>query len=186
MEDNKKHISDKTISHYIVSSHTIESKEWTPEYAHKVALANLYECLMRGKELFKEDFFIELQTVRDTLVVGRIKKKWIPKFTCPTPNYDQTVFHYKKKEDELYVVWVLPDRNSSFEILANAHLVGPEMKELTQYVLDFSDGSLFKKCKMLNKEDILLDNIVLKEIKDDNERERIPVADRIARTTGNS
>lgn len=183
MEDKKKRDTLGTMAQEALSKapeplDVHEQGSWmTQDY-----LKNLIEAMNNFKRTHKGDFFIQVENVRHRLMHNVIRNYFIPRLSCPTPNYDQTVFQYKSKEDELFLVWTIPNREYSFKLLENAHIIDPEFKDLTKFVLDFSDGTLFKLCQKLNKEDVLEGNVVLKEIKDD-ERERIPVSDRIHRSS---
>lgn len=127
-------------------------------------LSELFKTLQDGKDNVKGDFFIVVLTKRERALLNVIRNYFFYRHTCPTPDYDQAVYHYTKADDELNLLWVIPARQMTFNLKENALNVDPELKELLGYVLDFADGTLAKKAMLLNNEDELEGRVVLKEI----------------------
>lgn len=151
-----------------------EQGEWmTKDY-----LANLYEAILNfTKKNPTTDFFIEVQTVKLRLLENVIRNYFIARLSCPTPNYDQTVWQYKYKDEELFLVWTIPNREYSFKLLENAAIIDPSIRELTDNVIAFATGELYKKSKKLNNEQELESLVVLKETqetKDDGREQQRP------------
>lgn len=137
----------------------------------KPYLGELFTSVAKGKELFPGDFFIEVQQQRFVLLAKVLRNYFIPRSTCPTPNYDQSVYRFDRMKDELEYVWTLPDRESAFDLIANALTIEDEYRELLQYVLDFKDGTLFKLAQTLNNEDSLKTGVILKVLDDKQSNE---------------
>ena len=74
------------------------------------------------------------------------------RLSCPTPDYDQTLYKYSHKQESLTFLWVIPSRDTCQLLKDNALQVVPEERELLGFVLNFADGSLFKLAKKLNGE----------------------------------
>ena len=72
--------------------------------------------------------------------------------TCPTPDYDQSVYKYNKKDDRIEYIWTIPTKEVCYYLLKNRNYVIPEEQELLKYVLEFSLGELFRLSKRLNGE----------------------------------
>jgi len=72
--------------------------------------------------------------------------------SCPTPNYDQVVYKYHFKDDNLEFLWVIPSREICKHMMAHAIEIDPSEWQLLTYVQKFADGSLFKLAKKLNGE----------------------------------
>ena len=113
---------------------------------------NIHEAVERGKKDFVSDFFVVVATKREKLLANVFRNYFMNTIACPTPNYDQTVYHYHNEGDHLEFIWTIPGRYICHFIKENALLLPKEQKELIQFVLDFSDGTLMKKAKLLNKE----------------------------------
>ena len=79
--------------------------------------------------------------------------------SCPTPDYDQTIYSYK--DNILTFMWVVPDKGTCYLLRDNALSVAKEERALRDFVISFFDGTLLKLSKKLNKEAID-SNIIIK------------------------
>lgn len=113
---------------------------------------NLQLCLEDGIKQRHGDFFIVVLRKREALINRIVRNIFLHRLTCPTPNYDQIVYHYNKKEDKLLEIWIIPDRESCYLLKENALEASFNEKELLKYVLDFADGTLAKVMQRLNGE----------------------------------
>jgi hypothetical protein len=68
-------------------------------------------------------------------------------------------------------IWTLPDRQSAWDIVANALTIEDEYRELLRFVLEFQDGTLFKLAQTLNNEDSLKTGVILKVLDDKQSNE---------------
>lgn len=118
--------------------------------AQKDYLDNLYACVEEFKKTHTGDFFVVVLTKREKLLPNVIRNMFVARISCPTPNYEQSVWKYSHADDDVEYIWTIPDRDTSFHLLDSA--VTTPAKALLQMVLDFQDGTLFMKCKKLNKE----------------------------------
>lgn len=120
---------------------------------HKDYEDNIYACCERGKrDLPNKDFYIIIETKKERLLNNVIRNFFFYRISCPTPNYDQTVYQYKYKEDKIEFLWVVPSKDTC-EIFKNHVLeVVPNERQLLRYILDFEDGTLLKISKRLNGE----------------------------------
>lgn len=135
----------------------------------KPYMKELFETLEKGKQAIPgDDFFLVVLTKREHLLKNVVRNYFFYRHTCPTPDYDQAVYHYKKGDDSVDFLWVIPSREGAHGLVENALMVDPELKELLGFVLDFKDGTLFKKAQTLNGEDKLEGRVVLEEL---NEKE---------------
>ena len=98
------------------------------------------------------DLFIEVQEIPNKLMPGVIKHQFYWKVKCPRPNYDQTVFRYVYKTDDLIHLWTIPSKDVCLLYLENAKQVVPEEQELLRHICRFADGTLFKVMKAYNGE----------------------------------
>lgn len=113
---------------------------------------NIYECVDRGKKMFDGDFFVVIETKKERLLPNVLRNYFFPRHTCPTPNYDQTVYHYHHADQLVEFLWVIPSRDTCVLLKENALTIANEERQLLKFVLDFSDGTLFKLAKKLNGE----------------------------------
>lgn len=124
-------------------------REMTQDY-----LDNLRECaqtFIKDKSPLS-DFYVVVQTRREKVLSNVLRNQFYGVFSCPTPNYDQALYVCRKETQDIEFVWVIPDKETCHHLRDNAALVHPEERQLLQYVLDFSDGTLYALCKQLNGE----------------------------------
>lgn len=126
----------------------------------------LLRAVVDGKQKFSGDFFVAVLTKRERLLKNIIRNYFISRMTCPTPDYDQAVYHYVKEDDELHFLWTIPDRDVCRHIKNNP-LDEFIDRELVKHVLDFADGTLAKKATKLNNEDKLEGKVILREVQDE-------------------
>lgn len=115
---------------------------------------NVWECVDRYKKEFDSDFFVIVITKKERLMPNVIRNMFTARLSCPTPDYDQAVYHYHKDKDTLDFLWVIPARDICIVLKNNALNIVPEERALLQFVLDFSDGTLYKLAKSLNREEL--------------------------------
>ena len=119
---------------------------------HKDYEKNVFECVDTHKKVFNNDFYIVVLTKKERLMKNVMRNYFLARHSCPTPDYDQTVYRYNRKEDTLTFMWVIPSRDTCHLLKDNAVEVVAEERQLLNYVLDFSDGTLMKLAKKLNNE----------------------------------
>ena len=122
---------------------------------------NIFECIERSKKEYSGDFYLVVITKKERLLTNVIRNYFMTRVSCPTPDYDQTVYKYNKKYEILDFLWVIPSKDACLMLRENAMYVMPEERQLLQFVLDFADGSLFEVAKRLNGE--TPDSILLQE-----------------------
>ncbi len=115
-------------------------------------MKNLFEAVDRGFKDFPGDFFIHVETKREVILDNVIRNYFIARSTCPTPNYDQTVFRYNRLSGEIEYWWTIPSRDACHHIKNNKHLIVKEEQQLLSFVLAFDEGKLLQLCKKLNGE----------------------------------
>ena len=113
----------------------------------------LVKCVGDGKKVFpSSDFFIQVHERAEKVLQMTFRHQFEARLTCPTPNYDQSIFKYHWKDENLEYIWTIPSRDACHYLKNNALEVVPEEKQLLNFVLAFADGSLFKRMKELNGE----------------------------------
>lgn len=114
---------------------------------------NVHECIDRGKKALPGDFFVEVTTKQEPLMPNVIRNYFSYRNSCSTPNYDQAMYKYTLKNDQITFLWVIPSRGICHLLLENRLQVPPEEYGLLEFVLRFESGDLFRVCKTLNGED---------------------------------
>ena len=126
-------------------------------------LKNLIECVDTHAKIFLGNFYVVVITKNEKLMPNVFRNYFSGRESCPTPDYDQTVFRYNKATEDIEYIWTIPSRDACHHLKDNALLVHPEEKELLKMVLAFADGTLYKICKQLNGEEIDSNMIANKE-----------------------
>jgi hypothetical protein len=113
---------------------------------------NIMECINRGKKDFLHDFYIVVLTKKERLMPNVLRNYFTCRISCPTPEWDQSVFHYERSSEKLTFLWVVPAKDVCEFFTINALKIEGEDRQLLKYVLEFNDGTLLKKAKQLNGE----------------------------------
>lgn len=108
------------------------------------------ECHKR--EAVDHDFYIEVQTKKEHLFQNILRNQFAFKYACPTPTWDQGVYKYSIKNEQLEFLWQVPDRATCNMLESIKSHTEPEQEELLKTVLMFKDGSLEAYAKRLNGE----------------------------------
>jgi hypothetical protein len=116
-------------------------------------LRNLVQCVEDNMKHMTGDFYVVVITKNERLLHNVFRCYFFARSSCPTPDYDQTVFLYKSASQEIEHIWTVPDRETSLLYIANKDKVVPEEYPLLDSILRFKDGTLFALCKQLNKEE---------------------------------
>lgn len=113
---------------------------------------NIWECIDRCNKDFVGDFYITVITKNERLMPNVFRNYFYGRLSCPTPDWDQTVYKYKRKDNQIVFMWVIPSKDACEHLQINALQVANEERELLKYVLAFHDGTLLKLAKELNGE----------------------------------
>jgi hypothetical protein len=113
---------------------------------------NIHESINRGKKDFPGDFYIVVETKKEPKMKNVIRNYFIVRQSCPTPQFDNSVYRYHRESEQCEFLWVIPSRDTYNMIKNNVLDLPRDQRELVQFVLEDADGTLLKKCKTLNGE----------------------------------
>lgn len=113
---------------------------------------NVLETAEKGLKQYNSDFFIVVLTKKEKLFDNIFRNFFLHRKSCPTPEYDQTVYHYIYSADALKYLWTVPDRDTVLMYRDNSKDVVEEEKQLLGYSLSFLNGDLDRLSRKLNKE----------------------------------
>jgi galactokinase len=119
---------------------------------HKDYEQQLRECILNHVPHFNNDFFVVIITKKEPLLDNVLRQYFFARQSCPTPDYDQTLWRYHQSDQSVEFLWVIPSKDTCLYLIDNAVEVHPDEKGLLQFVLDFADGSLYALAKKLNGE----------------------------------
>lgn len=121
----------------------------------------LLEAVERGKKKYAKDFYLVVLNQKFRLLPNVFRTYFIDRLSCPSPEFDQTVYRYSKTDDAVDFLWCIPDQHTCEEMRLNALQIPPEQRELLGFVLDMYDGTLLNIARKLNKEeeqDLVIEN----------------------------
>lgn len=114
---------------------------------------NVFECVEIGKKSFtNKDFYVVVTTKKERLLENVMRNFFYGRLSCPTPDWDQTVYKFKRKGEQLIFMWVIPSKQACNYMLQNEHLLPREEQHLLKYVKADRDGTLLRLAKELNGE----------------------------------
>lgn len=131
------------------ADHTVveQMKEQLSDYEK-----NFWECFDLGKKNYNAPFFIVVLTKKERLMENVLRNYFIHRGTCPTPDYDQSVYIVDPVSEMLELLWVLPAKDVCEFMRDNALKIDPSERQLLMYILGLYDDTLIKKAKQLNGE----------------------------------
>ena len=115
-------------------------------------MSELMKCIDAHYHIFPGDFFIQVLTKNERLLPNVFRNYFAARRSCPTPDYDQTVFKYDRARGAIDYIWTIPSQDACHHLLNNSLLVVDEERPLLGYVMQFKNGTLAKKCMELNNE----------------------------------
>jgi hypothetical protein len=118
-------------------------------------MANIYLAVENGRKLFTNDFYIHIETKRERILDNVLRNYFIPRESCPSPNYDQTVYKYDRAKEELEFLWVIPSKDAALMMKEQCLLIDKSEHELLRFVMDFFDGTLERRAMELNGESLI-------------------------------
>ena len=121
---------------------------------HKDYAKNIYECIDRGIKETSGDFFVVVVTKKERLMKNVLRNYFAFRSTCPTPEWDQTVYHYHIDGDVVEFLWVIPSKDTCKLFMDNVLQIDNKERDLLKFVLDFEDGTLLREAKRLNGESV--------------------------------
>jgi hypothetical protein len=119
---------------------------------HKDYIDELLKTHAEAKKTMFGDFFITVLTKKERLLDNVLRNYFFARESCPTPDYDQSVYHYKKADDRIEFLWVIPSKDTCMLLLDYRPMIAPAEYELLTFVLKFADGTLGALAKKLNGE----------------------------------
>lgn len=118
-------------------------------------LKQLIDCAEKNRKVFDGDFFIVTTLKHEKILstaLPTFREYFIAQQSCPTPNYDQNLYHFDSKQEQIKYIWSIPDRETCHYLIENRSIVDGSERQLLEFVLKFADGTLFTLMKQLNGE----------------------------------
>lgn len=131
---------------------TVELRELQQEF-NKDYMDNLIEAALKGKLRHSDAkrYFVVVLMKRERLMKKVLRNYFTTRVTCPTPAYDQTVYTFNPKTEDLQFLWVIPDKDSCERIYSQKYSINQTYGTLMPHVIDFMEGKLHYKEQEFNK-----------------------------------
>lgn len=144
-----------------VGAASMEASQRSPETRDPIELQRamqenyineLIACINTNKDSIGSNFYVVVITKREPLMNNVFRNYFFARRSCPTPDYDQSVYSYSITDDSIGYLWCIPDKETCLTLKGNALQIHETERQLLKHVLDFSDGTLFTLAKRLNGE----------------------------------
>jgi hypothetical protein len=113
---------------------------------------HLINCAEEHRKIFPGTFYILVLTKNERLMPNVFRNYFYGRQSCPTPDYDQSVFVYNHELERIEYLWTIPSKDTCIHFKNNILQIAESERGLLKFILEFSDGSLFKLAKKLNGE----------------------------------
>ena len=127
---------------------------WAVKHAQKTVPCDILEGHLEcsKRDALIGDFFVVVLLKKEKLLENVLRNYFLTTSACPTPSYDQTVYRYDSKKEDVEFLWVVPDKETCEIFKENITKRVPEEQGLLSQILRFYDGTLFRMCKQFNGE----------------------------------
>lgn len=113
---------------------------------------NVQQAIKEGLKEYKNSFYVVVLTKKERIMANVLRNYFFTRSTCPTPEWDQAVYRYHPASGDVEFLWVLPAKDICNYLIENALTIDKSERELLDFVLSFTNGSLLRLAKKLNGE----------------------------------
>ncbi len=114
----------------------------------------LIKCALVHKTQYHGDFYLVVLTKNERLMQNIFRNYFTARKSCPTPEYDQSVYRFMSESDSVEYLWTVPSKDAVAYIKEFAKYLPPAERSLAEFVHRFENGDLMKLSKRLNGEAI--------------------------------
>jgi hypothetical protein len=114
----------------------------------------VYDACERGinDPKIEGDFYIVVLFKKERHLKTTVRQYFFYRQSCPTPQYDQTVYRYIRKSDEIRYLWTVPDKSTCETLPFDKHLIPEDHQLLVVMTENFNNGELDRYAMRLNGE----------------------------------
>jgi len=114
----------------------------------------VWEAVDRGRKdsEIEGDFYILVLVKKERHMKNVMRQLFFYRQSCPTPQYDQTVYLYHRKDDEIEFLWTVPNNAACMFLPRMGSDLPDDQTLLVEMVDAFHTGKLDQKARFLNKE----------------------------------
>lgn len=115
----------------------------------------LQKCVLDGKQKYQDSFFVVVLTRKEKLpsLKNVVRRMFFHRKTCPTPQWQQTVYMFHYSSSVLQFLWTIPSQEWCAMLKYRALELDADEKTLLDYVIEYEEGKLLALARKLNDED---------------------------------
>lgn len=113
----------------------------------------VWETVDRGRRdsAIEGDFFVVVLFKKERHLKNIVRQLFFYRQSCPTPEYDQTVYQYHRKDDEMEYLWTVPNNAACLFLPRIEKSLPEEQRWLVSMVNSFNKGELDQLAERLNQ-----------------------------------
>lgn len=113
----------------------------------------VWEAVDRGRKdaAMPYDFFVVVLFKKERHLPNIVRQYFFYRASCPTPQYDQTVYLYEKAKDSLTFMWCVPNNATVLNLTLKHKELPPDQQWLAEMCKAFTKGELDKWSEHLNQ-----------------------------------
>ena len=113
----------------------------------------VWEAVDRGRkdDHMPDDFFVVVLFKKERHLQNIVRQYFFYRQSCPTPEYDQTVYLYEKSKDALNFMWCIPNNATVLNLTTRSKELPFDQQWLADMCKAFTTGELDKWCEQLNQ-----------------------------------
>lgn len=114
----------------------------------------VWETIKRGcqDETIKGNFYIVVLFKKERLLQNVVRQYFFYRKSCPTPEFDQTVYRYQPKADSIEFLWTIPNNAACLTLPSRKNDLPIDQQWLISMIESFQDGDLDRYADRLNDE----------------------------------
>jgi hypothetical protein len=116
-------------------------------------MKELLDCVDQSCSLYEKEFYIVVLTKMERLSEKLLRNYFFARKSCPTPDYDQSVYKYNKESGKLDYLWTIPSKDACEHLAMHATEVVQSERMLLGFVMSFLNGKLLEYSKKINGEE---------------------------------
>jgi len=107
-------------------------------------------------DAIKGDFYVVVLFKKERHLQNIVRQYFFYRNSCPTPEYDQTVYHVRRMDRKIKYLWTVPDVATCKWLPLRVNELPDEQLHLVKMIQDFNSGELEKVARKMNDEFILV------------------------------
>lgn len=125
----------------------------TEREANKEYLSEVHKCVQNAVDKgWDKPFYVVVLTKKERLLRNVVRRYFVARKTMPMPDYDQSLWHYDPRSEQLRYVWTIPDPVYCTELM-QADDIAPDEAQLAAFVHAFANDQLYDHFAMIYEKD---------------------------------